>query len=43
MDLLKKATFNNSDWAQVICCVIIILATCYIGYMIGKFLWYISQ
>jgi VIT1/CCC1 family predicted Fe2+/Mn2+ transporter len=43
MDLLKKITFNNSILAQVIWGIIIIISVCCIGYMFGKFAWYLSN
>ena len=43
MELLKKFTFNNRVFAQVLCVIIIIISVCCIGYMLGKFAWYLSK
>jgi hypothetical protein len=41
--LLKKFTVNNSVFARVICVAIIVISVCCIGYMVGKFTWYLSN
>ena len=44
MDLVRKITFKkNSVFTQVLWGFIIIIAVCYIGYMLGKFAWYVSR
>ncbi|MEC5144650.1 hypothetical protein UNH65_13940 [Chitinophaga sp. 180180018-2] len=44
MDFLKRISFdNNSDFAQIICVVVILISVSYIGYMMGKFLWYVMH
>jgi hypothetical protein len=41
MELLKKFTFKNSVFAQVLLVIIIAISVCLIGYMLGKFAWYL--
>ncbi len=43
MNLLRKLTFNNSIYAQVLWVIIISILVCYIGYMVGKFAWYLTN
>ena len=43
MDLLKKVTFKNSVFAQILWVFIILISVCLIGYMFGKFSWYLSN
>ncbi len=43
MELLKKITFKNSLFARVLWVIIIAIAISYIGYMFGKFAWYVSH
>lgn len=43
MDLVRKITFKNSVFTQVLWGIVIIIAVCYIGYMLGKFTWYVSK
>jgi len=43
MALLKKFTFNNSVFARVVLVFIILLSITLIGYMLGKFAWYVSN
>jgi len=43
MDLIKKITFKNSVLAQVIGVIIIVISVCSIGYMVGKFTWYLTN
>jgi hypothetical protein len=43
MEILKRLTFNNNVFAQVLLGIIIILSVCYIGYMVGQFAWYLSK
>jgi hypothetical protein len=43
MDLLKRTTFNNSIYAKVLWISIIVISICLIGFMVGKFAWYVSR
>jgi len=43
MDLLKKFTVSNSVFAQVIWMATIVISVCCIGYMVGKFTWYLTN
>ena len=43
MELLKKNTFKNSVFAKVLWVIIIAIAISFIGYMFGKFTWYVSH
>jgi hypothetical protein len=44
MDFLKRISqYSNSDFAQIICVVVILISVGYIGYILGKFFWYISR
>jgi len=43
MTLLRKLTFNNSINSRVIWVIIISILVCYIGYMVGKFAWYLTN
>ena len=43
MTLLKKITSTNSVLAKVIMAAIIAICIGYMGYMVGKFAWYISH
>lgn len=43
MDLLKKMPFKNSFFAQVLWVITISILVCYIGYMFGKFAWYLTN
>ena len=42
MTLLRKFIFNNNGlFAKIILVIIISILVCYIGYMVGKFAWYL--
>jgi len=43
MALLRKLTSNNSVFKQILLVIIIAILVCYIGYMVGKFAWYLSH
>jgi len=43
MVLLRKITANKSVFAQVLWVIIISILVCFIGYIFGKFIWYISH
>jgi len=43
MTLLRKLTFNNSVFTQILLAIIISILVYYIGYMFGKFTWYLSH
>jgi len=43
MDLLKKITLKNSVFAQVLWVIIILISVLLMGYMVGKFAWYLSH
>jgi len=43
MDLIKKFTFNNRVLTQVLLVLIMAIAISVIGYMFGKFIWYLSH
>jgi hypothetical protein len=43
MVLLRKIPFKNIIYVQVILTIIILISICFIGYMFGKFLWYLSH
>ncbi len=43
MYLLKKLPASNSRSAQIIYAIVIAILMCFIGYMLGKFLWYVSH
>ncbi len=43
MALLIKLNFNNSIYTKVIWVIIISILVCYMGYMFGKFAWYLTN
>jgi hypothetical protein len=43
MALLRKLTFNNSVFAKILLVIIISILICFIGYMFGKFAWYLTH
>jgi hypothetical protein len=43
MTLLKKITSTNSVLAKVVLAVFIAICVCFMGYMTGKFAWYLSH
>ena len=43
MALLRKLTFNNSIYVRVLWVIVISILVCYIGYMVGKFAWYLTN
>jgi hypothetical protein len=43
MTILKKITSTNSVLAKVVMAAIIAICIGYMGYMAGKFAWYISH
>jgi len=43
MALLRKLIFNNSVFKQILLVILISILVCFIGYMFGKFAWYLSH
>ncbi len=43
MALLRKLIFNHSVFKQILLVIIVSILVCYIGYMVGKFAWYLSH
>jgi hypothetical protein len=43
MFLLRKLTFNNNVFAKILLVIIISILICFIGYMFGKFAWYLTH
>jgi hypothetical protein len=43
MDLIKKFTYNNSVVVKVLSVLIILISVCFIGFMVGKFIWFLSH
>lgn len=43
MDLLKNFTIKNQILARVVAITIIVISVCIIGYLLGKFAWYVSR
>lgn len=43
MNLLRKLTFKNSIYTKVLWVIVISILVCYIGYMLGKFAWYLTN
>jgi len=43
MTLLRKLIFNNNVFTQILLVLIISISVCYMGYMFGKFAWYLSH
>jgi len=43
MTLLRKLTFNNSVYKQILLVIIVAILVSFIGYMVGKFAWYLSH
>jgi len=43
MALLRKLTFNNSLFTTIALVIVIAIMVTLIGYMFGKFAWYLSH
>lgn len=43
MALLRKLMFSNNVFMQILSVIIISILVLYIGYMFGKFAWYLSH
>jgi len=43
MALLRKLTFNNSVYKQILLVIIVAILVSFIGFMVGKFAWYLAH